>query len=167
MSTRGFIGYKKNGIIKGWYNHNDSYYSYVGLKVLEKFNNNSSIILDNFFTKNLKLYDDEKFYENHKKVFSLNWKTDSIKLEVYNDFLDDGLDCEYGYVFNLDEDIVEVYRGGFKIEQYNGQQGYSGYYTHNTFNITRKNIENVKKIFNKIKINNNSTRYWERDFLEI
>jgi len=86
ISTRGFIGTKKKGVITGYYNHSDSYYSYLGKKVVENYFSNKSII---------------------------ELKEANEVLQEGNLFLYDGLYCEYGYIHNLDNDTLEVYRGFF------------------------------------------------------
>lgn len=49
MSTRGFVGFKRDDKIQGWYNHNDSYYSWLGRKVLSKYKQHTNDELINFF----------------------------------------------------------------------------------------------------------------------
>jgi hypothetical protein len=96
MGTRGFVGYKKDGKIKGFYNNNDSYYSYLGSKVLVKFGAYSNKEIEDFFTKRLELIENDvkdKFYENHREIWGIDWSTDSIKLQDGTGFLLDSLIC--------------------------------------------------------------------------
>lgn len=148
MSTRGFVGFKKNNVIRGWYNHGDSYYKCLGLKVLEKYKKHSKEVLEKFFLEYVILTDNDKYYGNHRSVFNLDWEKDKVVLEEQSDFILDGLFCEYAYVFNLDEDIVEVYRGFFKEPKKPNQKAKDKYYVNNVFNITRKNVNEVEDFFN-------------------
>jgi hypothetical protein len=182
MGTRGFVGYKKDGKIKGFYNNNDSYYSYLGSKVLVKFGAYSNKEIEDFFTKRLELIENDvkdKFYENHREIWGIDWSTDSIKLQDGTGFLLDSLICEFGYVFNLDKGIVEVYRGFFlkpqagkeKIE-YEMKKIFTKndkeYFTHLVCTINRNELEIAHKMFDcdsEIE-DNNSDEYPEKIFME-
>ncbi len=71
MSTRGFVGFSKNGEIKGWYNHFDSYYEGLGNKVLEKYKKHNNRELKNFFNNITLVKNDteDRYYDNHKVIF--------------------------------------------------------------------------------------------------
>ncbi len=90
MGTRGLIAIRNNKkLITGRYNHFDSYYSQLGEKVIDYyFDDRGEDILD--LTENI---------------------------EEYKDFLKDGLFCEYAYIYNQDNDTLEIYRGFFKKKQ--------------------------------------------------
>lgn len=122
MSTRGFIGIKRNGKIIGRFNHWDSYYDGLGKEVI-----------DWYFAK----ADKEFGYSN-----------EFLELADYEDedssFIHNGLFCEFAYVWNEDNDTLEIYRGFFKKPQFEGQEGimnYDGtetYYEHLIFVVDKK-----------------------------
>ncbi len=174
MSTRGFVGFKKDNDIRGWYNHFDSYYEGLGNKVLEKYKKHNNRELKNFFNNIILVKNDpeDRYYDNHKVIFKEDWSiSQPIILQDGTEFLNDGIFCEYGYVFNLDSDTVEVYRGFFKIPQYKGQKGTKGYdgtmfYVNKVFEITRDNIGIAQEIFNNEGIlYNENVEYWEKEFI--
>lgn len=158
MSTRGFVGYQLHGTIRGWYNHFDSYYSELGLAVLDKFERHPQAELTDFFTKRLELLPDNDCQSRHSykiyhSVFNLNWATDCLILADNSQFLYNGLFCEYGYVFDLDNDELQVYRGFFTRPQYTGQpcsndnSNGKKYYTHHVLTVTRDNIAAARLLF--------------------
>jgi hypothetical protein len=114
MSTRGFVGYKKNGVTRGWYNHLDSYPSELGMKVLNKYEELTKEELTDFFENDIVLLPDEEknqnFYRNHKVVFNYSWRNPDFVftlLETEADFMNAN-NCDYSYVFDLDNDTVIV-----------------------------------------------------------
>lgn len=157
MATRGFVGFNKDGAIRGFYNHNDSSFSFLGKTALLKFKEHTIDELEKFFTKSITLVDlledkEDEFYGNHKIIWDLNWKVDKITLQEYSEYLFEGFDCQYGYVFNLDTDTFEVYQGGFSTPQRESEKdifklketfGYKDdrSYTHLVLEITRDKIE--------------------------
>jgi len=130
MSTRGFVGYKKDGVIKGWYNHSDSYPGYLGTIILEILLKYQWTTIKNFF-KRLKLVDQREgggdpIYESHKDVYDLNWQKASAVLQDASGFIKDGLYCEYAYVFDLDSTSKRLMLfTGFCTEP---SKGYEDYY---------------------------------------
>lgn len=179
MGTRGFVGFVKDKefsinerALCGWYNHFDSYYEDLGLKVLEKYKNLQKKQLNHFFTNLLSFSYEEKFYENHKDVFDLDWTKDSVTLQRYDDFVWDGLYCEYGYIFDLDRDIVYVRRGFFKKPQFVDQRFVMSYknealFTHEVFQINSNNVLKVKFMFEHVDdIYDENNEYWEREYLQ-
>jgi len=179
MSTRGFVGFKKGNEIKGWYNHSSSYYSYLGEKILDKYEDYSHDTISDFFLKNITLVKNDKedrYYQNHKDIFDKDWFVDKVTLQDGSGFLWDGLSCEYGYVFNLDNDTVEVYRSYFTLPQERVNEGkrfyesFDGtkYYTHHVCTITRENTEQIRKMFrDEDDLNENAEQndHWEEKFL--
>ena len=108
MSTRGFVGYKHNGKILGWYNSSDSYPGGLGKEIIEKTQNLSQDQIKDFFLNRVTFVeaDDSKFreeYDNHKSVWELDWTTESTRLQDGGEFYKDGLFCEYSYIFDLDD----------------------------------------------------------------
>ena len=126
MGTRGFVGFKQKGIIKGWYNHFDSYPSGLGEEVVEKFCEYSKETLINFLTKKLTLTKEEDDYSNHKGVMKLDWGKDEKNLKDGSDFIKDGLFCEYSYVFDLDSKRKKLLL--FKGFGKKPSKGYEDYY---------------------------------------
>ena len=114
MSTRGFIGYKHNGVIKGYYNHHDSYPEGLGSTLIkEVYCKYTWPEIKDFFLHRLNLLNEEK-WEEYKRVSADNGgvkkpkldttdlKTTCITVKDESEFLKDGLFCEYSYVFDLD-----------------------------------------------------------------
>ena len=113
MSTRGFVGIKEKGEIKGWYNHSDSYYDCLGKELVEKY-----------------------FKCNTDNIFWIDKGDD-------NNFIYDGLYCEYAYVYNKDDDVLEIYRGFFETPQWtdhgmDSEANKTKYYTHLVMIVDRK-----------------------------
>lgn len=154
MATRGFVGYQLQNVIRGWYNHFDSYYSGLGIAVLDKFERHTQEELLDFFVRRLRLVPDKDGFlrVNQQNPFTLDWSKDYAVLPDDSDFLNDGLFCEYGYVFNLNNDELDVYRGFFKAPQRRGQgysEGFDGtkYYTHRVLTIRRQDITAARQVF--------------------
>lgn len=154
MATRGFVGYQLRSVIRGWYNHYDSYYSELGMTVLDKFERHTREELLDFFTRRLKLEPDEDGFlsVNAQNPITIDWGIGRIAAPDASDFLNNGLYCEYGYVFNLDTDELDVYRGFFKAPQRRGQKYFKGfdgtkYYTHHVLTIRRQDIPAARQVF--------------------
>jgi len=112
MSARGFVGYKKNGVTRGWYNHSDSYPSELGMKVLNKYEELTKEELKDFFENDIVILPDEEnnqnFYRNHKVVFNYSWRNPDFVftlLETEADFVNAN-NCDSPYVFDSDNDTV-------------------------------------------------------------
>lgn len=93
MGTRGFVGIRNNKeLISGRFNRWDSYYDSLGGEALDfYFRIKGRVITD--------LASD---------------KEDDIE------FLQNGLFCEYAYVYNKENDTLEIYRGFFENKQGGG-----------------------------------------------
>lgn len=110
MSTRGFIGYKHNNEIHGWYNHSDSYPSYLGEEILKNvYCKYTWKQIKDFFLNKLKLINQEgsdgsdPVYAAHKNILEQDWtEKGPFNLEDGLEFYKDGLFCEYSYIFDLD-----------------------------------------------------------------
>ncbi len=91
MGTRGFLGLRNNKkLLLGRYNSLDSYYDSLGKEVID-------------------------FYFNNKRVNILGLSDNNVNSKS---FLQDGLFCEFAYVYNEDNDTLEIYRGFFKKKQH-------------------------------------------------
>jgi hypothetical protein len=110
MSTRGFVGYKKNKKIKGWYNHFDSYPTGLGEEVFEKCLIHNVEELKSFFDR-IEFVKDEGAYQAHKGIFEMDWQFDRPVMQDGGDFYKNGLFCEWGYIFDFDHRSLKVYRG--------------------------------------------------------
>lgn len=135
MGTRGACGFVVDGKIKVSYNHYDSYPSGLGAEIVQFLNTNKIDTLKKY-AKSIKLVDSEKTptATQLKKLQSIgfnvnegdNWynilRSYQGKLQQAlsnnctfmtdeQDFLKDSLFCEYAYLINLDEGILEFYRG--------------------------------------------------------
>lgn len=137
MGTRGVWGFYKKGINKLTYNHFDSYPSHLGLKMVEFVQSTSIEDLNNIFgriilidesvkpTKNqikeCKKYSDLKV--SNQSIFDWYcllrnaqgcpelYKSDLRYMLNYNNFIKESLFCEWAYVINLSENILEIYSG--------------------------------------------------------
>ena len=138
MGTRGAYGFCKNGELKVTYNHFDSYPEGLGQDILD-FIHGTSIEEMNKMCDDLQLID-EKIPPTEEQIQKCR-DAGSIDLGVSNqsvtdwycllrncqgdlamnckvgmmsddkDFLQDSLFCEYAYIINLDDNVLEVYRG--------------------------------------------------------
>jgi len=91
MGTRGLLGIRNNKkLLYTRFNSHDSYYSNLGEEVIDYY-------FDDYDTNILELGGDE----------DVNDKS----------FLQDGLFCEYAYIYNQENDTLEIYRGFFKQKQ--------------------------------------------------
>lgn len=143
MGTRGFIGIKNKGKITGYYNHYDSYYESLGRQILEFYYNGNSII---------GALDEER-----------------QRINKDSKFLRDGLYCEYGYVYNKNDDTLEVYRGFFKQKQLL-EKSDTDYYVHLVFVIDRKihSKELALKAFDAYSLDSEDKRYYpERSVINV
>ena len=180
ISTSGFVGYKKNGIIKGFYNMVNSQYGELGLEVLGKFNIHSKEELKHFFTNklNLSVQGQKEHLFNQKYIWRSNWLVQDIKMKDDHNFLYNKF-CSFGYVYNLDDDTLDLYRGFFKHPQTMKEQNKlkikkifieeeKKFYTHLVYSIKRDEIERVEKLFlnwNGVNVSYEGL-YKERDFME-
>ncbi len=115
MGTRGFVGFKKDGEIKGWYNHYDSYPEHLGRLVVDKLSSMTPEKRIHFFENVLKIHpvdDKDSYYANHRKIMEHSWAhVESFDLQSGGDFYKDGLFCEYAYIYNLNTHELELYKG--------------------------------------------------------
>lgn len=157
MSTRGLYGFRKNGQDKLTYNHWDSYPDCLGKTIVEFCKQTSiaemnkifdQIILVNEGSKPTKqqivecieYYDDSVGNQNIKDWYCLlrdaqgnpNVYKQGLKYMIDNkNFIKESLFCEYAYIINLDENILEFYVGfqdEFDINNRYGTEQTDGYY---------------------------------------
>jgi len=157
MSTRGILGFRKDGKDRTTYNHGDSYPDYLGNKVVEFVKNNSIENLNKIFDRII-LVDEykkptKKQIEECKGWCDLDVSTRKASdwycllrksqgnLDAYNrglrymidyqSFIKSSLFCEYGYIINLDENVLEFWVGFQEKPQKGnryGQEDNNGYY---------------------------------------
>lgn len=114
MSTRGAYGFRYKETDKIQYNHSDSYPSGLGTDVCKFISKNPAEKLKKFFNRIMLKKQDNELYE---KLRFLQGNLDALmkeKTPVMFDnkyFLRDSLFCEWGYVINLDTEVLEVYKG--------------------------------------------------------
>ena len=166
MSTRGFIGFKVNkrddryNNIFGVYNHYDSYYSYKGMEVLSVYKNTSNEDFESIF--NAIIWSDDVDNTDIDGVQMLSGAYDTHMIQNDSTFLNDGLFCEYGYVYNLENDTLEIYRGFFDEAQSKELKilGYescgSTFHTHKVYTVTRdSDLDKVEYMFENIRKDEN------------
>lgn len=157
MGTRGLYGFRKNGEDKLTYNHFDSYPDWLGRKVVEFCKETSieemsaifdKIVLVDEYAKPTKAQIESciKYYDGRVSTQSVeDWycllREAQGNLDVYKDgleymidnhgFIENSLFCEYAYIINLDDGVLEFYLGFQKEPDYNnryGTENYNGYY---------------------------------------
>lgn len=161
MSTRGFIGFKTNtkknrdNNIFGVYNHYDSYYSYKGVQILDIYKETTKEDFESIF--NAIIWSDNIDNVDIDGALMFNGEYDTYKIGNDASFLNDGLFCEYGYVYNLENDTLEIYRGFFsepesdELENLGYESRGDKFHTHKVYTVTRdSNFDKVKYMFSNI-----------------
>ncbi len=136
MGTRGFLGVYVDGQTKGSYNHFDSYPSGLGVDVVtELLNRDPSVdyrqlardlvsidsevpptqaqkdLLLPYTDLNVSKKSDDDWYCLTRDLQGCLLKPLEIGLYVPSTFYLDSLWCEYAYIWNLDDNTLEVYQG--------------------------------------------------------
>lgn len=160
MSTRGTYGFRKDGVDKLTYNHFDSYPNWLGRKVAEFCKNHDIKELHNIFDKIIMVREGdtpterqiEECIKNGFSDFTVSSGSETdwycllrncqgnleclaeVKGHAYmttsGDFIKDSLFCEYAYIINLDDEVLEFYKGFQKEPQEGNRYGtepYGGY----------------------------------------
>ena len=115
MSTRGVVGYYKNGNLKVTFNHFDSYPGGLGESVKQYIFENINNLDDHF--NNIKLINNEQLTDSIEE--ELNSLEQGNLLEYVTlgymfdekEFLKDSLFCGWAYIIDLDKKVLEIYRG--------------------------------------------------------
>ena len=117
MGTRGVFGFRKGGIDKIAYNHYDSYLTGLGKDIVKFIKRNPIPILNDMFDKIILINDDIKFSEEKKKFADdknvIMYEKGLIYMLDGSEFTEDGLCCEWGYIMNLDTNMLEIHKGRF------------------------------------------------------
>lgn len=137
MGTRGAIGFRVNNEDKVQYNHFDSYPSYLGLEILNYIQGTNLQALKETAERIILVEEDgipteEQIVEcqpwtnldvSEHSVSDwycllrdaqggLNAFSEGLKyMSDYKDFLKNSLFCEYAYIINIDEQVLEYYCG--------------------------------------------------------
>ena len=189
MGTRGLWGFRKNEEDKLTYNHYDSYPDYLGRTVVEFVKNHAKEELDNIF-KRIVLVDEDtpataeamvlcKRYcdtgvstQNMTDWYCLLRRSQGCPEAYANglrfmidsaDFIRNSLFCEFAYIINLDENVLE-YWIGFQIKpdpknRY-GTEGYDKYFPckmvkkYSFSSIEKKEIDEIILDMNRLEHRN-------------
>lgn len=180
MGTRGIYGLRKNGKDKLTYNHYDSYPEGLGKDILTFIAENKSKlneVYDNIILVNEDTTPTQEQIEACKEYTNLSVSEKSTddwycllrntqgyltpylngKLYMINneDFIKNSLFCEYGYIINLDENVLEFWVGFQTTPTQDNRYGtetiekdYGYYPCKNVLNIPLEeiNIDNIDKI---------------------
>lgn len=170
MGTRGLLGIRKNGEDKATYNHFDSYPSYLGKNTLEFIAEHKSelnklydniVLVDNNSeptdeqVKECEKYTDLSVSEQSTKDWYCLLRNSQGDLTPYlnglrymidnKNFIKDSLFCEYAYIINLDDNVLEFWIGFQKTPTENNRYGVEkedGYYPcKNVLNIPLDEIK--------------------------
>lgn len=160
MGTRGLYGIRKNGIDKTTYNHFDSYPSWLGANIVNFIKKHSIEELNEFYERiilvNASSIPTDEQKANCAKYGSVNLTVSKQSTDdwycllryfqgdleaLYNvdvpymiddrDFIKDSLFCEYAYIINLDDNVLEFYEGFQHKPQVDNRYGTTasnGYY---------------------------------------
>lgn len=153
MGTRGTYGFRKDGVDKLTYNHFDSYPSYLGEKIVSFCYEHSIEEFNELFDKIVLVNESEKptpeqidiCRQNGLINLAVSSKSEDdwycllrncqgdldALFEMNNkaymidngDFIKNSLWCEYGYIINLDEEVLEYYEGFQKQPQSDNRYG--------------------------------------------
>lgn len=105
MGTRGAVGIRLGGIDKIGYNHYDSYPDGLGKEVIMYLKCKSVDMLKRVFDE-IELDDsaDDDGWDWNEHCFNK-------KFQDYGSFMADSLFNEWSYIVNLDEGVLEIYKG--------------------------------------------------------
>lgn len=199
MGTRGTYGFRKDGIDKLTYNHWDSYPDGLGRTVVEFCKNHDVEELKNIFDKIIMVDKNtpptekqiDECIENGFTDFNVSSgsKTDwycllrncqgdleclakaknHAYMEDNSNFIKDSLWCEYGYIINLDDEVLEFYKGFQNIPQEGNRYGtepckeYSEFYYPCKLSLTfpLDEINDIDKIVGMMNLGENAEEIYE------
>lgn len=168
MFTNAFVGFKKDNQLFGWKHEYYGRYNSLGLKLLHLFESSTKKQLHDIFEK-IHFVDADNInepvkgnYQNTIRYF-IKQTQDSFSFQLDNDFLWNGIHCDFGYVFNLDTLTLEVYRGHFTYPQHKKQDLNKQFqtqlngekkYTHHVLTIhkDKAEIKNVAHFFEQYEL---------------
>ena len=137
MGTRGLWGFRKDRVDKLTYNHYDSYPDYLGYKIIEFIKNHDKEELVSIFNRIVLVDEDEPATAEAmvlcKRFCDVDVSSKSIRdwycllrrsqgcpeayanglrfMIEYAGFIKNSLFCEYAYIINLDENVLEYWVG--------------------------------------------------------
>lgn len=136
MGTRGCYGLRMNGIDKLTYNHHDSYPDWLGSNMVEFIQSTTIEEMKDIFEKIVLVQEGADMPSDSELVeWKLTGLVGSEKFDWYsflreyqgdlsyykekrakymidnNNFIKQSLFCEWAYIVNLDEEVLEVYKG--------------------------------------------------------
>jgi hypothetical protein len=137
MGTRGCYGLRKDGVDKLTYNHHDSYPSWLGQNMVDFVQSTTIEEMKVIFDKILLVrervdvpsdselvewkltgayggsgqFDWYSFLREYQGDLSYYKKDDAKYMIDNNSFIKESLFCEWAYIINLDEGVLEVYKG--------------------------------------------------------
>lgn len=158
MSTRGLYGIRKKGMDKLTYNHYDSYPGGLGNDIVELCKNNSIQDLNRLYDL-IELVDSEELPIKLQSIEDLQRAIDNnqrIFMSNDSEFIKNSLFCEYAYIINLDDNVIETYVGFQEKPDKNNRYGNElthGFYPCKCVSkISLLDIKNYneEEIFNKI-----------------
>jgi hypothetical protein len=146
MGTRGLYGFYKDGVDKLTYNHFDSYPSGLGKDVINFIRKNSIENMNQIFDRIIMVDGDSTptkeqqqncilYYSNCVSTGKpTEWysllRNAQGDLDAFNkgllymidnkDFIKESLFCEWAYIINLTDNVLEIYKG-FQKEQQNNR----------------------------------------------
>jgi len=149
MGTRGTVGFRKNGVDKLMYNHYDSYPDGLGAQVVEFLKETSVAVISEIFDK-IEMVDGDTKPTAEQIEHCKGWTDLTVSEQstsdwycllrdaqgelgafkkglrymlAANDFIKDSLFCEYGYIVNLDDNVLEFWLGFQKKPQEGNRYG--------------------------------------------
>ena len=157
MGTRGMYGFYQNGVTKATYNHFDSYPEWLGKKIVDFIRNTTIEEMNEIFDRIIMVDENDKptaeqiaecitYYNDMVSTGSvddwysllrnaqgdLNAYKNGLRYMIDNsDFIKYSLFCEWAYIINLNDNVLEIYKGFQKSPQYNRyyiEESDSGYY---------------------------------------
>lgn len=162
MSTRGLIGIRYQGKDKGVYNHYDSYPYKLGKELLKEFVRLGKEELIKIFNKMVPVDDESETYlHTISDILDIGRNEETIPYVDYMHFIYNSLSCEYAYIYNLDEDVLEFYVGfqtnsqkdnRYQLEENNEKYKQCAHAMTIPFRcIMYENIEEIKKAMNRAR----------------
>jgi len=168
MGTRGIYGFYRDGVDKLTYNHFDSYPEELGKNIVSFIKETTITELNQIFDRiimveedsipNLiQVYECEKYSDTsigtgiitdwycllRNTQGDLNpYKEGLLYMIEYSGFIKSSLFCEWGYIINLNDNILEIYRGFInKPNSSNNRYKDDEPYTTDDFTLVNQNGE--------------------------
>lgn len=196
MGTRGLYGFRKNGVDKAAYNQYDSYPSGLGETVVEFCKLHGIEEMNTIFDKIVMVNNNiapterqiEECINNGYADFGVSSQSkadwycllrncqgdleclakakNNAYMEDSIEFIKDSLFCEYAYIINLDDEVLEFYEGFQETPQkgnrYGTEHDDSGYYPCKlSLTFPLNEIDDVKKIVEMMNLGENAEYIYE------